>query len=71
MPLAPWLLIHGPRAFAVSLGASALALFGVGALLSLFTARSAWLSGARMLAIGAAAAAVTWSVGRLVGVSLT
>lgn len=71
VPLAPWLLIHGPQAFPVSLGASAAALFGVGMLLSLFTARSAWLSGLRMLAIGAAAAGVTWSIGRLVGVSLS
>jgi vacuolar iron transporter family protein len=41
------------------------ALFGVGALLSLFSGKSAWLSGLRMLAIGAAAAAATYGIGSL------
>jgi VIT1/CCC1 family predicted Fe2+/Mn2+ transporter/rubrerythrin len=48
---------------------SAVALFAVGASLSLFTGRSALFSGARQVAIGAAAAALTFAIGRLVGVS--
>jgi VIT1/CCC1 family predicted Fe2+/Mn2+ transporter len=44
-----------------------LGLFGVGTLISLFTGRRALLGGLRMLAIGAAAAAVTYLVGRLLG----
>lgn len=48
---------------------SAVAVFGVGAALSLFTGRNAILSGLRQLAIAAAAAALTFGVGRLIGVS--
>jgi vacuolar iron transporter family protein len=46
------------------------ALFGVGAVLSLFTGRSAWLSGLRTLALGALAGGVTFAIGRLVGVNV-
>ncbi len=48
---------------------SALALFGVGAALSLFTGRSAVVSGLRQFALGAVAAALTFGLGRLIGVS--
>jgi VIT1/CCC1 family predicted Fe2+/Mn2+ transporter len=48
-----------------------LALFGVGAALSLFTGRGAFRGGLRMLAIGAAAGAATFFIGRLLGVSLS
>jgi len=47
-----------------------IALFGVGAVISLFTGRHAVQGGLRMLAIGAAAGAATWLIGRGVGVAL-
>jgi len=46
---------------------TAIALFAMGATLSLFTGRGAWRGGVRMLAIGAAAGALTFALGRLVG----
>jgi VIT1/CCC1 family predicted Fe2+/Mn2+ transporter len=49
---------------------TALALFVVGATLSLFTGRGALFSGARMLLLGSVAAAVTFGVGRMFGVSV-
>ena len=49
---------------------TALALFAVGALLSLFTGRGALRSGLRMLVLGGLAGAVTFAVGRLAGVAL-
>lgn len=52
-----------------SAGLSAVALFLVGASLSLFTGRSALLSGGRQLALGAAAVALTFGIGRAIGVS--
>ncbi len=52
-----------------SAGLSAVAFFGVGASLSLFTGRSAWVSGGRQLALGAVAATLTFIIGRIVGVS--
>ncbi len=48
---------------------SGIALFGVGASLSLFTGRSALMSGARQVGLGAAAAVLTFVIGRIVGVS--
>jgi len=54
---------------AVSAGASAAALFAVGAGVSLFTGRSAFYSGARQVALGAAAATITFVIGRIIGVS--
>lgn len=48
---------------------SGTALFVVGALLSLFSGKNAWLSGLRMLAIGAVAAAATYGIGSLFNVS--
>ena len=48
---------------------SAIATFAVGASLSLFTGRSALVSGARQVAIAMVAAALTFGIGRLIGVS--
>jgi VIT1/CCC1 family predicted Fe2+/Mn2+ transporter len=49
---------------------SCLALFGVGALLSIFTARRPIFTGMRMLGIGLLAAGITYMVGRLLEVSI-
>ncbi len=48
---------------------SAVALFAVGASLSLFTGRGALLSAVRQLGLGAAAAALTFGIGSIIGVS--
>jgi VIT1/CCC1 family predicted Fe2+/Mn2+ transporter len=55
----------------VSLGLSLVGLFAVGAGVSLLTGRSLLFSGARQVAIGAAAAAVTYVVGRVIGVAVS
>ena len=70
IPLAPFIVAPGPRALPAAICVTAVALFAVGALLSLFTGRHALRSGARMLALGALAGAVTFVVGHLAGVSL-
>lgn len=70
VPLAPFLAMRGGNALPVSAGVTAIALFAIGALLSLFTGRSALASGLRMLALGGAAALVTHAIGRLFGVAL-
>ncbi|MBS0327200.1 MAG: VIT1/CCC1 transporter family protein [Proteobacteria bacterium] len=69
LPLVPWLAGSGTRALAWTIGITVLALFGVGATLSLFTGRSATLSGLRMLALGAAAGAITFGIGHVLGVA--
>jgi VIT1/CCC1 family predicted Fe2+/Mn2+ transporter len=70
IPLLPFLVVPGADALAATAVLTALALFGVGATLSLFTGRQAWLGGMRMLAIGAAAGAATYGIGTLLGVGL-
>lgn len=70
VPLLPYLLLSNETALQGAIAASAVSLFGVGATLSLFTGRKSWQGGLRMLAIGAAAGAATWAIGRTLGVAL-
>jgi VIT1/CCC1 family predicted Fe2+/Mn2+ transporter len=70
VPLAPFLLTRGDAALLAAIALTGVALFAVGATISLFTGRNAFVQGARMLAIGAAAGAATYGIGRLLGVSL-
>src|SRR5436190_3705915 len=69
IPVLPYLL-GGPLAFAASIVLSLIALFAVGAGVSLLTGRGVLFSGIRQVAIGAAAAIVTYVVGSLIGVSV-
>jgi VIT1/CCC1 family predicted Fe2+/Mn2+ transporter len=71
IPLLPFVFGAGQASLGFAIVLTAIALFGVGATLSLFTGRNALLSGLRMLAIGAAAGGVTYLVGHLLGVSVT
>jgi VIT1/CCC1 family predicted Fe2+/Mn2+ transporter len=71
VPLAPFALVRGDSALIAAIAFTAIALFGVGSMISLFTGRSAARDGLRMLAIGGSAGAVTYLVGMLLGVSLT
>ena len=71
VPLLPFLLgLPLARAVLVAAVVAGLALFGVGAALSLFTGRNAWLGGLRMVAIGGGAGAVTWFIGHLLGTAI-
>jgi VIT1/CCC1 family predicted Fe2+/Mn2+ transporter len=54
----------------VSLLVSALALFLIGAAITLLTGRNALFSGCRQLLFGLVAASVTYGIGRLLGVTL-
>src|SRR3989304_4977132 len=64
VPLLPFLVTSGPAAVVASAVLSGIALFGVGAAMSVLTGRSLLLSGLRMLGVGAAAAALTYPVGK-------
>jgi VIT1/CCC1 family predicted Fe2+/Mn2+ transporter len=70
VPVLPYLFTSGMTAWLASGLLSCLALFGVGALISIFTARGPITSGLRMLGIGLLASAITYSVGWLLGVSI-
>src|SRR5918995_2131865 len=70
VPVAPYLLASGMTAWVLSGVGSFCALFGVGALLSIFTARGPIVSGARMVGIGLLVSGITYTVGWLLGVSV-
>ena len=70
IPVLPYLFGGGPAVFVTSIVLSLVALFVVGAGVSLLTGRSMLFSGFRQLAIGAAAASVTYAVGTLIGVGI-
>lgn len=70
VPLIPFAL-HLDQSLIWAIGLTAASLFGVGATLSLFTGRGALTGGLRMLLIGGTAGALTYTIGKLLGVTLT
>jgi VIT1/CCC1 family predicted Fe2+/Mn2+ transporter/rubrerythrin len=70
VPVAPYIVGSGVGAFVAAIGLSLVALFAVGAGVSLLTGRGVLFSGVRQVGIGAAAAIVTFVVGTLIGVSV-
>jgi len=71
IPLLPFAFRAGAWNLPIAALLTAVALFAVGATLSLFTGRGALASGARMLLLGGVAALVTFGVGKLFGVTLS
>ena len=69
-PILPYLFWSGAQAIILSLVVSALGLFIIGAAITLMTGRSIWFSGARQVLVGIAAAALTYGIGKLIGVSV-
>jgi vacuolar iron transporter family protein len=65
VPLLPYLL--GAQTLWPALVLSVVGLFGCGAAVSQVTTRSWWYSGLRQLVLGSAAAALTYSIGNVVG----
>lgn len=70
IPVIAFTFLTGLTAVAVSILLSTVALFGLGAVITLFTGKPVWFSGLRMVVFGLLAAAVTFGIGRLIGVSL-
>jgi VIT1/CCC1 family predicted Fe2+/Mn2+ transporter len=70
IPVTPFFFFVGHTAVMASLVASGFGLFGIGAGITLLTGRTVWFSGARQVAVGFGAAALTFLVGRLIGVSI-
>lgn len=69
LPVIPWLFVSGVVGVTASAAASGLGLFITGAIITIFTGRGVLFSGMRMLGFGLAAAVVTFSIGRVIGVS--
>jgi VIT1/CCC1 family predicted Fe2+/Mn2+ transporter len=71
LPLLPFFVARRSTNPVIASGMlAAVALFGVGAALSLFTGRGALRGGLRMVLIGAGAGLVTWLIGRALGVMI-
>ena len=70
IPVLPYVFFTGTTGILVSAIASGLGLFGIGAAITLMTGRGVLFSGSRQVLFGMAAAAITYGVGKLIGVNL-
>jgi VIT1/CCC1 family predicted Fe2+/Mn2+ transporter/rubrerythrin len=70
LPVLPYLFFSGTAGIAASTAASVVGLFTIGALTTLMTGKNTLLYGLRHVAIGLAAAAVTFGIGSLIGVNV-
>jgi len=69
-PLLPFMFWSGNPAIYISLAMSALGLFLFGAAITLMTGQKAFYAGMRQVLVGMAAAALTYGVGRMIGVTI-
>ena len=70
IPVVPFFFLTGNTAILLSVGMSAAGLFLIGSAITLFTGRSIWYSGFRQVLFGLLAAAITFGIGRVIGVSI-
>jgi VIT1/CCC1 family predicted Fe2+/Mn2+ transporter len=70
IPVFPYIFLQGTTAVVVSVACSMVGLFIIGAGITLFTGKGVLYSGTRQMGFGLAAAAVTYLIGRLIGVNL-
>ena len=70
IPVLPFMFLTETKAIIVSIISSAIGLFLIGSAITLFTGKNVWYSGFRQVLFGLAAAAVTFGIGKLIGVSI-
>jgi VIT1/CCC1 family predicted Fe2+/Mn2+ transporter len=70
IPVIPFFMFEGYTAIGLSAILSAGGLFLIGSAITLFTGKSIWFSGFRQVLFGLIAAAITFGIGKLIGVSL-
>jgi VIT1/CCC1 family predicted Fe2+/Mn2+ transporter len=70
IPVIPFFFLGGFKAVLFSALFSAIGLFGIGSAITLFTGKSIWFSGFRQVLFGLAAAAITFGIGKWIGVSI-
>lgn len=70
IPVIPFFVTGGMNAVLYSATLSAIGLFIIGASITLFTGKSMWYSGIRQVVFGLIAAAITFGIGTLIGVSV-
>ncbi|MGA2545787.1 MAG: VIT1/CCC1 transporter family protein [Rectinemataceae bacterium] len=70
LPVLPYVFFSGTEGIIASSATSVVGLFAIGALTTLMTGKNAVLYGLRHVLIGLVAAAVTFGIGRLIGVNV-
>jgi len=70
IPVLPFMFLTGFRAIVLSVSLSAAGLFLIGAAITLFTGKNLWHSGIRQVVFGLTAAAITFTIGHLIGVAV-
>ena len=70
-PIFPFFFWSGSLAIYISLAVSGVGLFIIGAAITLMTGRGVMFSGIRQVVVGLVAAALTFGIGRLIGVSIS
>ncbi|EKD70921.1 MAG: hypothetical protein ACD_46C00328G0005, partial [uncultured bacterium] len=70
IPLIPFMFLHATNSLTISIVITAIALFIIGAMLSLFTNRNPIWQGIRMLLVGVIAGSLTYLIGNLLGTTL-
>ena len=71
IPVIPFFFFGGYKAVIISTILSAMGLFVIGASITLFTGKSVWYSGFRQVLFGLIAAAITFGIGSLIGISIS
>jgi len=71
IPVAPFFFTSGFHAILLSVILSAVGLFLIGGSITLFTGKNVWYSGFRQVFFGLAAAAITFGIGKLIGVAVS
>ncbi|MFZ1527984.1 MAG: VIT1/CCC1 transporter family protein [Ferruginibacter sp.] len=70
IPVIPFFFSTGYNAIFMSAAFAAVGLFVIGAAITLFTGKSIWYSGFRQVIFGLLAAAITFGIGKLIGVQV-
>ena len=70
IPVFPFFFWTGTTGILWSVGCSAIGLFAIGSAITLFTGKPIWLSGSRQVMFGIMAAAITFGIGHLLGVTI-
>jgi VIT1/CCC1 family predicted Fe2+/Mn2+ transporter/rubrerythrin len=70
LPVLPYVFFSGAAGIIASSSMSVIGLFAIGALTTLMTGKNAFLYGLRHVLIGLVAAAVTFGIGRLIGMNV-
>ena len=70
IPVAPFFFLSGLVGVIVSICCATVALFGIGAGITLLTGRNVFYSGTRQVILGLLAAGITFGLGRMIGTSL-